>query len=165
VQKEAINAIVAGKSLVVAVMLTRAGKSLLFMLPAWAEQGGTTVVVVPLIALRGDIMRRCTKLGISCVEWDSRRPPDAAAVVLVTPKSAVGEEFATFLNRLRATRQLDRIVINECHIVLNRQYDFRKDMQKLGKLAAAKTQIVMLTATLPLREEDELFQRVYVERD
>jgi superfamily II DNA helicase RecQ len=98
VQKEAINAIVAGKSLVVAVMPTGAGKSLLFMLPAWAEQGSTTVVVVPLIALRGDIMRRCTKLGISCAEWDSRRPPDTAAVVLVTPKSAVGEEFATFLN-------------------------------------------------------------------
>jgi superfamily II DNA helicase RecQ len=68
VQKEAIDAIVAGKSPVVAVMPTGAGKSLLFMLPAWAEQGGTTVVVVPLIALREDMMRRCTKLGISCAE-------------------------------------------------------------------------------------------------
>jgi superfamily II DNA helicase RecQ len=77
--------------------------------------------------------------------------------VLVTPESAVREEFATFLNRLRATRQLDRIVIDECHIVLNRQYNFRKEMQKLGKLASAETQIVMLTATLPLSEEDELF--------
>jgi hypothetical protein len=38
-------------------------------------------------------------------------------------------------------------------------------MQKLGKLAAAKTQMVMLTATLPLSEEDKLFWRVYVERD
>jgi superfamily II DNA helicase RecQ len=165
VQKEAIDAIVAGKSHVVAVMPTGAGKSMLFMLPAWAEQGGTTVVVVPLIALRGDMMRRCRKLGISCAEWDSCRPPDAAAVVLVTPESAVGEEFATFLNRLRATRQLDRIVIDECHIVLNRRYDFRKEMQKLGKLASAETQIVMLTATLPPSEEDELFRRMYVERD
>jgi hypothetical protein len=104
---------VRGKSHVVAVMPTGAGKSMLFMLPAWAEQGGTTVVVVPLIALRGDIMRRCRKLGISCAEWNSRRPPDAAAAVLVTPESAVGEEFATFLNRLRATWQLDRIVIDE----------------------------------------------------
>jgi RecQ family ATP-dependent DNA helicase len=165
VQKEAIDAIVAGQSHVVAVMPTGAGKSMLFMLPAWAEQGGTTVVVVPLIALRGDMMRRCRKLGISCAEWDSRRPPDAAAVVLVTPESAVREEFATFLNRLRATRQLDRIVIDECHIVLNRRYDFRKEMQKLGKLAAAETQIVMLTATLPPSEEDELFRRMYVERE
>jgi hypothetical protein len=86
-------------------------------------------------------MRQCTKLGILCAKWDSRRLLDAAAVVLVTPELAVGEEFATFLNQLRATRQLDRIVIDECHIVLNRRYDFRKDMQKLGKLAAAKTQI------------------------
>jgi superfamily II DNA helicase RecQ len=165
VQKEAIDAIIAGKSHVVTVMPTGAGKSMLFMLPAWAEQGGTTVVVVPLIALRGDIMRRCRKLGISCAEWDSRCPPDAVAVVLVTPESAVGEEFATFLNQLRATRQLDRIVNDECHIVLNRRYDFRKDMQKLGKLAAAKTQMVMLTATLPPIKEDELFRRMYVKRD
>jgi len=34
VQKEAIDAIVAGKSHVVAVMPTKAGKSMLFMLPA-----------------------------------------------------------------------------------------------------------------------------------
>ncbi|KAI0603762.1 RecQ Superfamily II DNA helicase, partial [Pyrenophora tritici-repentis] len=127
-------------------------------------QGGTTVVVVPLIALRGDMAQRCKKLGISCVEWQSRRPPDAAAVVLVTPESAVGEEFATFLNRLRATRQLDRIIIDECHIVLNRQYTFRKQMQQLGKLVAVETQMVMLTATLPPSEEDELFRRMHFER-
>jgi superfamily II DNA helicase RecQ len=100
VQKEAIKAITAGQSPVVAVMPTGGGKSLLFMLPAFAEQGGTTVVVVPLIALRGNIKRRCQKLGISCVEWESRHPPDAAAVVLVTPKLAIEEAFATFLNRL-----------------------------------------------------------------
>ncbi|KAF7566054.1 hypothetical protein PtrM4_143740 [Pyrenophora tritici-repentis] len=164
VQEAAIKAITAGESPVVAVMPTGAGKSLLFMLPAWAEQGGTTVVVVPLIALRGDMAQRCKKLGISCVEWQSRRPPDAAAVVLVTPESAVGEEFATFLNRLRATRQLDRIIIDECHIVLNRQYTFRKQMQQLGKLVAVETQMVMLTATLPPSEEDELFRRMHFER-
>jgi RecQ family ATP-dependent DNA helicase len=161
VQKEAIEAITAGQSPVVAVMPTGGGKSLLFMLPAFAEQGGTTVIVVPLIALRGDMKWRCQKLGISCVEWDSRHPPNAAAVVFVTPESAVGEEFATFLNRLQATRQLDRIVIDECHIVLNRQYTFRKQMQQLGKLVAAKTQMVMLTATLPPSEEQELFRRMH----
>ena len=46
VQKEAIQAIIAGESPVVAVMPTGGGKSLLFMLPAWAEQGGTTIVVI-----------------------------------------------------------------------------------------------------------------------
>jgi hypothetical protein len=164
-QKEAINAIVAGRSHVVAVMPTGAGKSMLFMLPAWAEQGGTTVVVVPLIALRRHMVQRCRELGVSCAEWESRRPPDAAAVVMVTPESAVSKEFMTFLNRLRATRQLDRIVIDECHIVLSQRYDFRKEMQKLGKLVVAETQMVMLTATLPPSKEDELFRRMYVSRD
>jgi hypothetical protein len=32
---------------VVAVMPTGGGKSMLFMLPAWVEPGGLTVVVVP----------------------------------------------------------------------------------------------------------------------
>ncbi|KAK7178083.1 hypothetical protein PSPO01_15863 [Paraphaeosphaeria sporulosa] len=165
VQKEAIEAIVGGESPVVAVMPTGAGKSMLFMLPAWAEQGGTTIVVVPLIALRGDMKRRCEKLGISCAAWESRHPPDAAAVVLVTPESAVTQEFATFMNRLRAMRQLDRIMIDECHIVLNRRYTFRKQMQQLGKLVAAEMQMVLLTATLPPSEEDELFRRMHFDAD
>ena len=83
----------------------------------------------------------------------------------MTPESAVGEEFATFLNRLRATRQLDRIMIDECHIVLNRRYTFRKQMQQLGKLVAAETQMVMLTATLPPSEEEELFGRMHFNQE
>jgi len=39
------------------------------------EPGGLTVVVVPLIALRGDLHRRCTNWGYHAVEWESRRPP------------------------------------------------------------------------------------------
>ncbi|OJJ78410.1 uncharacterized protein ASPGLDRAFT_97152, partial [Aspergillus glaucus CBS 516.65] len=70
-------------------MPTGGGKSMLFMLPAWVAPRGTTVVVVPLIALRGDLQQRCAKLGIPCVEWESRRPPDEASIVLVTPESAI----------------------------------------------------------------------------
>lgn len=104
VQEEAVTAIQAGISPVVAVMPTGAGKSVLFMLPAWAEPGGTTVVVVPLIALRGDIKQRCSSAGIGCAEWDARQQPDAEAIVLVTPEAALSEEFTTFLNRLKMMR-------------------------------------------------------------
>jgi superfamily II DNA helicase RecQ len=38
-------------------------------------------------------------------------------------------------------------------------------MQQLGRLVAAETQMVMLTATLPPREEDELFQRMHFDRE
>jgi superfamily II DNA helicase RecQ len=81
--------------------------------------------------------------------------------VLVTPESALSDDFMTFLNRKRILRQLDRIIIDECHIVLNDQTDFRPQMQQLGKLVAAKTQMVLLTATLPPCEEGRLFERMH----
>lgn len=110
-------------------------------------------------------MRRYRKLGILYTEQDSYCLLDAAAVMLVTPKLAVREEFTTFLNQLRATQQLNQIVINKYYIVLNRQYNFYKEMQRLGKLAATETQIVILTATLLLSKEDKLFQQIYVKQD
>ena len=66
-QGEAMQAIQDGKSPVVAIMPTGSGKSVLFMLPAWAEAGGVTVVVVPLNGLREDMVFRCEKFGIRCV--------------------------------------------------------------------------------------------------
>ncbi|KAH2219344.1 hypothetical protein KXV37_002714 [Aspergillus fumigatus] len=128
VQDPAIRAIQRGESPVIVVMLTGGGKSMLFMMPVFTAPGGTTVVVVLLVALQADMQRRCQQLGISCVAWESRRPPDAASIVLVTPESAVSPDFQTFLNRLRWMRRLDRIVIDECHVVLNSQGDFRPQM-------------------------------------
>ena len=160
VQQQAMEAIQAGNSPVVAVMPTGAGKSILFMLPAWVEPGGTTVVVVPLIALRGDMKRRCDEFGIECIEWERTQQPDGAAIILVTPESAVRGPFRTFLNRMRMMRRLDRIIIDECHIILNDGLDFRKYMQQLGQLMIAETQMVLLTATLPPTKEAELRRRM-----
>jgi superfamily II DNA helicase RecQ len=62
-----IEAIIRQKSLVVVVIGTRAGKSILFILPALCLTG-VIVVVIPLILLRGDIKTRYKKVGIKCVK-------------------------------------------------------------------------------------------------
>jgi superfamily II DNA or RNA helicase len=160
VQAPALKAIQDGASPVVAIMPTGGGKSMLFMLPAYAAPGGCTVVVVPLLSLRADLTTRCQALGISCVAWESRRPPDEAAIVLVTPESTENPDFHTFLNRQRQLRRLDRIVVDECHVILNEQKDFRPAMARLGRLVSAQTQMVFLTATLPPTEEDRFLQRI-----
>lgn len=116
---------------------------------------------MPLIALRHDMLRRCTALGISCVAWEgSQSAPDAASIVMVTPESALSDEFGSFLNRLKETQQLDRIIINECHVVLNMEGEFRPKLRQVGKLGRMEVQMVLLTATLPPSEEALLWERI-----
>ena len=156
IQKSAIRAIMKEKSSVIAVMGIEGGKSLLFMLLALCEPGETSIVVVSLIALRKNLKKRCEKTKIRCAKWNNQRSLDAASIVLVTLESAVSDDFRTFVNRLRATQRLNRIVIDECHIVLNNQWNFRKEMQQLGDLIDAESSMVLLTATLPPSKERKL---------
>ncbi|KAF2095341.1 hypothetical protein NA57DRAFT_44987 [Rhizodiscina lignyota] len=88
-------------------MATGEGKSLLFMLPAFCSTG-MTVVVVPLIMLRQDMAARCKAAGI-----------EYALIVFITLELAVGVAFSQFLNRQRVIGRLDRVVIDECYIVLD----------------------------------------------
>jgi superfamily II DNA helicase RecQ len=48
------------------IMPIGGGKSLTFMLLARCSLGGVTIVVVPLTALEGDIVRRCKESEIKC---------------------------------------------------------------------------------------------------
>ncbi|KAK4095671.1 P-loop containing nucleoside triphosphate hydrolase protein, partial [Parathielavia hyrcaniae] len=159
VQEAALRAIMRQESPIVVVMGTGGGKSMLFMLPAAcaAGAGGLTVVVVPLVSLRGDIKDRCDALGIECVEWSGRRPHEWASIVLVTPEAAVSESFGHFINRQRAMGRLDRIVVDECHVVLDSGAGggWRSRMLGLRGLVKAETQLVYLTATLRPADEAE----------
>jgi superfamily II DNA helicase RecQ len=157
VQKPAIQAIMQHKSPVVVVMGTGAGKSVLFMLPA-SVSSGLTVVVVPLVALRGDMKARCDALNIVSAEWDSRRPHEWAQIMFVTPESAVGEAFGHFINRQRLMGRLDRIVMDECHAVLDSVGGFRSRMLALRQLVRVETQMVYLTATLRPRDEEQFIE-------
>jgi superfamily II DNA helicase RecQ len=63
-QRTLIEHILAGDGEIMAVLATNEGKSLGFLLPSRLRGAGTTVVVVPLVALRQDLVRRCAELGI-----------------------------------------------------------------------------------------------------
>ena len=50
------------------------------------------------------------------------------------PEAVVGKTFAQFLNKLQGLGQLDQIVIDECHTVLDSWLDFQPEMKKAGAL-------------------------------
>lgn len=152
-QAAAIQAIQENQSPVLAVMPTGGGKSLLFLLPASYRVSGVTVVIVPLVSLRQDLIRRSRDLGITCAAWDARQPPDGCSIVFVTPESALTEAFSAFLHRLRTTEQLDRVVVDECHLCLDPDPTFRTALHQLRELNRFETALVFLTATLPPSSE------------
>ena len=140
-QEPVIQTIIRGKSPIVSIMGTGAGKSLLFMLPAMCSamdrSSSTfriTVVVIRMISLRQDIQRRYQAVGLTCAEWDYRYPQTRVSIMLVTSESAVSQTFQTFILRVRASQHLEQIVIDECHTVLDSRADFRPKLQRLSEL-------------------------------
>ncbi|EDN04922.1 predicted protein [Histoplasma mississippiense (nom. inval.)] len=67
------------------------------------------------------------------------------------------ESYPPILSRIIKVARL-------CHTVLNDQVNFRPQMQQLGRLMAVKTQMVLLTATLPPDEEEKLWSHMHCTR-
>ncbi|KAK0910966.1 hypothetical protein LTR91_019977 [Friedmanniomyces endolithicus] len=163
VQQAALEAIVTGTPYVVVIMRTGGGKSMLFMLPAAGSPRGLTVVIVPVVSLRQDLHERCRKVGIHCAEWRGERPAYNSQIVLATPESAVSIAFSQFLAMKQANGQLERIIIDECHTMLECNADWRPKVLQLCEMAQQGVQVVYLTATLPPSEEAMFFQAIGVE--
>ncbi|KAF7528441.1 hypothetical protein G7054_g10139 [Neopestalotiopsis clavispora] len=172
-QEDVLRAIHEGHSAVLQVAGTGSGKSVSFMLPAYCAGDGTTVVIVPLVALREDLVGRCSRAAIRMLVWspsyDKRAPyGEASSIVFVTPESATTPAFRAYLDSLYARARLDRIVVDECHIILDAVYTitqaFRPAFKKIGELLRRyKVQTVLLTATLTPRDQTALLKHLEID--
>ena len=165
VQEEALEAIVnAGRRRVLVVAGTGSGKSLLFMLPAAGSEEGLTIVVVPTISLQEDLRVRCEGAGIKCAAWkEGGAVRYNSQIMLVVAESAVTKAFARFIDIKRASHQLERIVIDECHTILESTDVWRPQVRELRNMGGKGTQVVFLTATLPPTDEGRFFEAVGLE--
>jgi superfamily II DNA helicase RecQ len=83
-QETVIRSIIRGEGPIVQVTGTGGGKSMSFMLPAYCSPNGTTIVIVPLTALREDMHGRCEKNKIDSYMWQSRGSHPVTTVVFAT---------------------------------------------------------------------------------
>lgn len=161
-QQKILLDILQRRSYIMAITPTASGKSLLYQLPSYIGNIGVTIVILPLIALLSDQIERAKQLGISAAIFDPRNPPDSVRLVFTTPERFRSDEFQNFLLRLRDLQQLDRIFIDECHVILNKNQSFRKDIGKLSEILDQKTQLILLTATLPPRYQSDLLGKFFL---
>jgi len=117
-QSQAMQAVIDDRLQVVAVLGTGEGQSLLYQLPASLPGAGTTVLIVPLVALKQDMIRKCKWLGVECTVWRADELPGTGCpLLLVSLDQAVQAPFLTYLNQLDVSGELARIVIDESHLV------------------------------------------------
>ncbi|RMI97529.1 hypothetical protein CDV36_016209 [Fusarium kuroshium] len=70
------------------------------------------------------------------------------------------KRFLDFLESRRAMAKIDRVVVDECHTILEGTPSFRPKLRELGQLALFGLQMVYLTATLPPSLEHDFFRTV-----
>jgi superfamily II DNA helicase RecQ len=100
--------------------------------------------------------------GILCAEWDSKRPPYHARIILATPESAATPAFSRFVEEKKRACQLEQIVIDECHMILESTDQWWPKVQQLKEMARKGIQVLYLTATLLLSEEAVFHEAVGV---
>ena len=126
---------------------TGSGKTLLYFLPA-LTQTKTVVVIVPLVALRLDLLFRATTLKIDVAVWNDhlRDPP---ALLLVSPEiAATSTAFSTFLRSLDSCGRLLWLVFEEAHLFLTSAY--RPHLKLVLSLTTTdRAPVLFLTATMP----------------
>jgi len=122
---------------VVVIMATSEGKSLLFILPYILPNARVTILVLPLVSLRGDLLRRVRELGIDHLVWAPSKLRDAP-LVFMTIEAVYTEQFRTYTHRLTATQDLGRVVFDEAHLTIIAS-DYRQAMVDLALIHNVRT--------------------------
>lgn len=152
--------IMSGREQVVAVLPTRSRKSLLFMLPYTLPDAQVTILIVPLVSLRGDLLRRMQALKIDHLEWAPGERREVA-LVIVSTEAASTKDFLKYARGLIARQKLDRIVVDECHLIVT-AVEYRPTMMDVTAVRCLHTQFIYMTTTLPPSIQAEFEERNYL---
>ena len=157
-QRDAVEAALDGRDAVV-LLPTGSGKSACYQIPALVaarREGGTTIVVSPLIALMQDQVGALVGRGIRAAALHSHQEDDEQRAVVVdflrgelellyvSPERAATASFRRLIGRTR----IALIAIDEAHCVSQWGHDFRPDYMRLAELREiVDAPMIALTAT------------------
>jgi hypothetical protein len=102
-------------------------------------------VIIPLIALRQDLLRRCEQWGIPFRRWpDSTILGQLHAVLFVDVNHVQRPEFEALLGFLHRHRRLDRLILKEAHLLLTASH-YRERLPLITQLCRYSCPFVSLT--------------------
>ncbi|KAK9349562.1 P-loop containing nucleoside triphosphate hydrolase protein, partial [Lipomyces doorenjongii] len=154
------------------VLPTGAGKSDIIYLSALYEfrNNRVTVLVVPFVALRYDIVDRGAALGLKIVQWSRDLVANdvlGAHILLVSVENLDGGHFRHIFSELLFKKGghslIARVIFDEAHTILG-HWDFRPSFQAIAHITSFTIPIVLLSATVPPNRLNDI-RRVYSRLD
>ena len=109
------------------------------------------MVILPLVVLKQEMFRRCIELELSFAVWDRHGDHiryDSCLLIFVFAETAVLSPFRTFITSLDTCEALDRVVVDESHLILIAS-DYHPKLRLIKYLCALRYQFVFLSTTLP----------------
>jgi superfamily II DNA helicase RecQ len=130
------------------------------MLLCTLPDAGVTILIVPLISLHKDMLRRVKEMKIDHLEW---QPGESrgVALILVSAEAVSLKDFMKYARRLVAEQKLDQIVVDECHLIVVAA-EYQPSIIELTAIRRLRTQFVYLTATLPPAMRAEFEEKNYL---
>ncbi|KAG2045539.1 P-loop containing nucleoside triphosphate hydrolase protein [Suillus hirtellus] len=150
-QRQAMAAVLAQQTDVVAVLRTGGGKSMLAIIPSILEKDrGATVLILPLNSLMMDFERRLKSMGVPFQIYGANQGSlnPRENLILVTADQARTNGWRESISVLNQRKPVVRFVFDESHLPLIAN-DYREALQHIYELRSLAVQMVLLTATLP----------------
>jgi hypothetical protein len=133
---------------VILVLGTGASKTLVVIISTAIAGAGTTILILPTVALRGDILGRFYKVGIRPLIW-SVGCKQSASLVIVSAEAACTQSFLEYCHQEVSKQRLARIIVDKGYLTITAS-DYRPYIGQLGwYIRQIRTQTVWITATLP----------------
>ncbi len=98
-------------------------------------------------------------MKVSTLIYEEQKSADK--LVLVSIETAVSLSFQLFLMSLHAENKLDRIIFDECHLIVTTA-NYRHKMHELKKLRLITTQFLFLSATLSVSVLQEMNEMLFL---
>ena len=133
-------------------MPTGSRKTVLFVAPTLLPQAEITVVITPLMALKQDLTHRCQEWNVPHAHYHPSIADECLhavpSLLFIDVEQVSSIDFQTLLKALTRHSHLDRIILDEAHLMLTASHYCQK-LRRLITLQQFPCPFMYLTTTLP----------------